>query len=67
MELREARFKRGLTQFDLRLRCGIHQSKVSLIERGYIEPTEDEKRRLAKALSVKPEQLEWNSVNGRLG
>lgn len=59
MTLEEARFHRRLTQLDLRLKTGIHQSKISMIENGYAIPREDEKARLAKALSVKPDQIDW--------
>jgi len=59
MNLREARFKKKLTQFDLRIKTGIHQSKISNFERGYIMPREDEKKILAKALGVKANDLTW--------
>jgi len=62
MDLREARFKKRLTQFDLRIKTGIHQSKISNIERGYIAPREDEKRVLARALGVKTDDLNWSNV-----
>jgi transcriptional regulator with XRE-family HTH domain len=51
MTLREARFFKGLNQYDIALRTGIPQSKISLIERGYIEPKDDEKEKIAKALN----------------
>jgi len=35
MELREARFKRGITQYSLSKITGVHQSRISLIENGY--------------------------------
>jgi len=59
MDLREARFKRRLTQFDLRLKTGIHQSKISHFERGFMQPRQDEKTRLAKALGFKPEEIDF--------
>jgi transcriptional regulator with XRE-family HTH domain len=55
--LREERQRRRVTQFQLRIASGVHQSKISLIENGWIEPRDDEQRRLAKALSVKPEEI----------
>lgn len=58
--LREVRVVKRVSQFQLRLQTGIHQSKVSLIENGLVTPREDEKKRLAKALGVKPEEI-WNS------
>lgn len=60
MDLRTARFKKNLTQYDLKIKTGIHQSKLSLIERGYIKPNKDEVRRLAKVLGVKANDLSWN-------
>ena len=57
--LREIRVIKRITQFQLRLSTGIHQSKISLIESGLIEPREDEKRRIAKALRVRPEEI-WS-------
>ena len=51
MTLREARFFKGLNQYDIALRTGIAQSKISLIERGYLEPKDDEKEKIAKALN----------------
>jgi len=53
MRLREERFKRNLTQWDLRIRTGIHQSKISLFERGYIRPNTEEMKRIAKALGCR--------------
>jgi len=68
MNLREARFERRLTQFDLRLKTGIHQSKISNFEQGYIEPTEIEKKKLSKALAVKLSDIDWSGERyGRLG
>jgi len=58
--LRELRVIKRITQFQLRLSTGIHQSKISLIESGLIEPREDEKRKIAKALQVRPEEI-WES------
>ncbi|MCF8051569.1 MAG: helix-turn-helix transcriptional regulator [Desulfobacterales bacterium] len=59
MNLREARMKRQVTQWDLRLRAGINQSKVSLIERGYVQPSEEEKAAIAKALGLRVDEIEW--------
>ena len=53
MTLREARFFKGLNQWDISVKTGIPQSKLSLVERGYIDLREDEKRKIAKALSCK--------------
>mgnify|MGYP001087848179 CR=1 FL=1 len=62
-QLREARVVRRITQFQLRIATGIHQSKISMIENGLIEPREDEKQRLANALGVKPEMIWENETD----
>lgn len=59
MNLKELRFRKGLNQFDIQLLSGVHQSRISLIERGYVKPTSKELERLARALKVKPEDLEF--------
>ena len=55
--LREVRVLKRITQFQLRIATGIHQSKISMIENGLIEPGEDEKQKLAKALGVRPGKI----------
>jgi transcriptional regulator with XRE-family HTH domain len=60
MELREARFKRGITQYSLSKITGVHQSRISLIENGY-KASEKEKRALAKGLGVKVEDVSWQN------
>ncbi|TKJ32435.1 transcriptional regulator [bacterium (candidate division B38) B3_B38] len=55
--LRETRLLKRITQFQLRILTGIHQSKISLIENGLIDPTQDEEKKLAKALGTKVEEL----------
>lgn len=57
MTLKEARFFKGLNQWDISVKTGIPQSKLSLIERGYIEPREDEKRKIAKVLGCKVAEI----------
>jgi len=59
MHLTAHRANAGKTQWDLRIATGIHQSKISLIERGYVEPSEAEKRAIAKALRVQVETIDW--------
>ncbi len=53
MTLREARFFKGLNQWDISVRTGIPQSKISLFERGYLSPKEEEKKKIAKALNCR--------------
>ena len=62
--LREIRVVKRVTQFQLRLFSGIHQSKISMIENGLVVPSEDEKHRLAKALQVSPDEIWSTKENG---
>ena len=48
----------------MRIATGIHQSKISMIENGLIEPREDEKKRLAKALGVRVEEIWGSNMKG---
>lgn len=59
MTLRELRFKKNKTQYDIWKVSGVSQSKVSLIERGYAFPTHKEKIAIAKALDVDPKEINW--------
>ena len=58
MDLREARFKRRITQWSLSNIANIHQSRISLIENGD-KASEREKKALAKGLGVKVEDISW--------
>jgi len=51
--LREKRFFGELTIYDLSKRTGIDPARISLMERGYKIPREDEKKKIAKVLSCK--------------
>jgi DNA-binding XRE family transcriptional regulator len=55
--LKVVRAERDITQFELRLRTGINATKISFIENGLIEPTNLEKQKLSRALSVRPEEI----------
>ena len=59
MDLVTARAFKKATQWDLRQATGIHQSKISLIEHGYVIPTDQEKILIADALGFRVDQLEW--------
>jgi transcriptional regulator with XRE-family HTH domain len=65
MNLREARFKKKLTQFDLRLKTGISQTKISHFERGYLVPREDEKIRIVEALGVSDLDFSEEETHGK--
>jgi transcriptional regulator with XRE-family HTH domain len=63
MDLREARFKKGLTQYDVNRDSGVHQSRISLIERGYVSPTLKEKRAISKVLQINSKEIDWPAHN----
>jgi transcriptional regulator with XRE-family HTH domain len=65
MNLKEARFKKDMTQFDLRILTGIHQSRISYIERGYIVPRDDEKQKIEDALGLRISWDETGRINNR--
>lgn len=56
-KLKEARFKNNLSQWMLAVTTGISQTKISLIENSFVEPSEAEKKKLAKALNKKVGEL----------
>ena len=55
--LRVIRAERRITQFQLRLQTGINATKISFIENGLVQPREDEKQKLARALGANPEEI----------
>ena len=57
--LKEYRFKKDLTQHDVGLRAAISQTKICLVERGYAQFSEAEKARVAKAIGVRVDEIEW--------
>ena len=66
-KLREVRVIKRISQFQLRIATGIHQSKISMIENGWVQPREDEKQRLAKVLGVRIEEVFPVTPSGSLG
>jgi len=67
VDLLEARFKRRKTQWDLSKTAGISQSKLSLLERGYVTPSDKERGLIANALGFRVEEIEWQvEQNGNL-
>lgn len=57
MNLKEKRFFKGFNQYDISLKTGIPQSKISLIERGYVNPKPDEKQKIAEALGCRVSEV----------
>ncbi len=64
MDLRIVRAIRKLRQWDITEKTGIPQSRISLIENGMIAPKEDERKAIARALEMRPEEIEWKEVCG---
>lgn len=59
MDLREVRFKKRKTQYDVCKFSGVPQSKISLIERGYASPTRRERIAIAEVLEVDHKDINW--------
>ena len=57
--LRMLRLIQGISQFQLAKQAGISASRLSYLERSIELPREDEKKRIAKALGVRPEEI-WS-------
>ena len=55
--LRHARLDADLTLFDVQRETGIHQSRLSLIERGLVTARPDEQARVAQTLQCPVERL----------
>jgi len=55
--LKEARFFAKKPQIQLWLETGIHYSTISRIECSYLQPSEEQKVKLANALGVKTKWL----------
>lgn len=55
--LKEARFFAKKPKIQSWIETGIHYSTISRIECGYIKPTVEQKKRLAKALNVEEDWL----------
>ena len=55
--LKIQRVVRGFTQFDVFLKTGVSQCRLSLMENGYVMPKKAEKCRIAKALGCRVEDI----------
>lgn len=55
--LRKARLLRDMSQLKLMQTTGIYFTTISRIERGWIKPSEKQRKKLARALRVKPDWL----------
>jgi len=56
----QARVIKKLTQWDIRKKTGIHQSKLSLIENGYVMPTKKEKELISEVVGIPIDEIEWS-------
>jgi transcriptional regulator with XRE-family HTH domain len=59
MILKIVRHLNNKNQYDLSRETCIPQSKISLIENGYLSPNDQEKVAIAKALCVGVNEIEW--------
>ncbi len=57
MNLRIARVKRKISQWELSYKTKISQGRISLFERGYRQPTKVQAEKIAQALRVKIEEI----------
>ncbi len=61
--LRVLRAERRVTQMRIALKARLSPSRFSLIENDLITPKDIEKRRIARALGVKAEEVFFDEVN----
>lgn len=64
MKLKVIRAEKLETQWSLSKETGIHQSKLSLIEKGHVVPTDEEKSKIADALKVNVKEIDWDIDSG---
>jgi len=50
-------FDKGITQFELSRKSGVHPSRVSLLENELVTPTMNEAKSIAKVLGMLPEEV----------
>jgi len=56
-KIKKRRFELGFSQYEVERLSGIPQSRLSLIEKGYREPSLEEKKVLAKTLRAEIQEL----------
>ena len=64
--MKKRRFFEQMTIYDLALKTGIDPGTISLIERGYKIPRDDEKEKIASALGLEVHEL-FSSAEGLNG
>lgn len=63
-KIKEKRFYLGLTQYDLAFKTKIPQPTISLMERGYVKPKEEQKEVIAKILKCCTNEIFGDERNG---
>ena len=56
-KLKLRRLELEFSQYDVEKICGIPQVKISLYERGYRDPSPEERKKLSKLLRMPEEEL----------
>ena len=59
MDMYIARAINRVSQWELARRTGISQAQLSLFERGYREPSEEAKVKIAAAIGISADRIEW--------
>jgi transcriptional regulator with XRE-family HTH domain len=55
--LKRAIFNSGKRQIEIARKAGIHESRLSKLANGYVDPTDDEKKSLSRVLHAPPDEL----------
>ncbi len=65
LKLKIVRITQGLTQFTVSQSAGISQGRFSMLERGLVDPTDEERDRLAAVLRASPSALFRSAIRER--
>ncbi len=65
LKIKLLRMSHRLSQWELSHRSAMSQGRYSMIERGLIEPTEEERERLAEVLGEAPAKLFRPAIKSR--
>lgn len=57
MNLRIARIRKRICQYELSNKTGISQGRISLFERGHRQPTKEQAEKIAEVLQVDIEEI----------
>ncbi len=57
MNLRIARTRKRMSQYELSFKTGISQARISLMENGFRQPTKEQSKKIAEALQVDTKEL----------